>query len=394
MSNAPLAGLKVLDFGHTVMGPSCGLVLADLGAEVVRIEPVKGDPTRKLGGFGAGFFAFFNRNKDSVALDLKSPDARPAIEAALRWADVLIENFGPGTMERLGLGFDEVKAINPRLVYCALKGFLPGPYEHRPALDEVVQMMGGLAWMTGPPGQPMRAGTSVVDLTGGIFGVVGILAALRQRDVTGIGGLVQSSLFESVAFLVGQHMAVTGVTGAEVRPMAQRSPTWGIYDVFDVADGQVFIGVTSDQQWPRFCSAFAFEALGADVGLVTNQNRVDRRASLLPELRALLLKRTVDEVASACEAANVSFAPIRRPVDLFDDPHLKANGSLLPIRIGDRETALPAIPIRINHAAPGRPSDPPILGQGTRTMLAVWGLGDDVISDLIARGVAGEPARG
>jgi crotonobetainyl-CoA:carnitine CoA-transferase CaiB-like acyl-CoA transferase len=214
----PLSGIRVLDFGHTVMGPTCGVVLADLGAEVIRVEPPEGDRTRRMYGFARGFFGAFNRNKRSLGIDLKHPEGRAIIERLLPTADVLIENFAPGAMDRLGLGWEQARAVNPRLIYCALKGYLPGPYEHLPALDEVVQMQGGLTYMTGPPGRPLRAGTSVVDIMGGVFGAVAILAALRDRDRTGQGRLVRSALFESVAFMVGQHMASIALTGQECRP--------------------------------------------------------------------------------------------------------------------------------------------------------------------------------
>ncbi len=386
----PLAGLKVLDFGHTVMGPTAGLVLADLGATVVRVEPVDGDPTRWLKGFGAGFFAYFNRNKGSVALDLKAPDARPAVEAALGWADVLIENFAPGTMDRLGLGPDAVRALNPRLVYCSLKGFLPGPYESRTALDEVAQMMGGLAYMTGPRGKPMRAGASVTDITGGVFGIVAVLAALIERERTGRGALVQSALFESVAFLVGQHMAVTGMTGRPTPPMAERIATWGVYDVVDCRDGQVFLAVTSDRQWPRFATAFGLGDLLADPLLATNAGRCEARDRLIPAIRAVVSARTLDEVSAMAEGAGIPFAPIREPAALFEDGHLVRSGSLLPVEVEGRRMALPALPLRID----GRPpvaSDPPVLGADTRAMLATWGLDPPAIDRLIAAGAARSP---
>ena len=180
-------------------GPTCGVVLADLGADVIRVEPAPdGDRTRRLQGFAAGFFAYFNRNKRCICIDLKNQDGAAVARDLLRATDVLIENFAPGTMDRLGLGWNEVHKLNPRLIYCMLKGFLPGPYEHRPALDEVAQFMTGLAYMTGPPGRPLRAGASVIDIMGGVMGAVAILAALRQREQDGEGRKVISSLFEFV----------------------------------------------------------------------------------------------------------------------------------------------------------------------------------------------------
>ncbi len=241
-----------------VMGPTCGLVLADLGADVVKVEPApEGDNTRRLAGSGTGFFAALNRNKRSLAVDLKSSDGIELVRRLLAEADVLVENFRPGAMDRLGLGWEQVSALNPRLVYCSCKGFLPGPYEHRTALDETVQMMGGLAYMTGLPGRPLRAGSSVNDIMGGMFGAIGILAALNERHETGRGRHVQSGLFENNVLLMAQHMAQIAATGREPPPMSTRTPAWPVYDIFDTADGeQVFVGAVTDTQWPIFCDAF------------------------------------------------------------------------------------------------------------------------------------------
>ena len=257
VDETPLAGLRVLEFTHMVMGPSAGLILADLGADVTRVEPIGGDRTRALEGSGAGYFAMYNRNKRSICLNLKAPAGLAVARRLARSMDILIENFRPGTLERLGLGYDVVALDNPRLLYCSAKGFLSGPYENRVALDEVAQMMGGLAYMTGPPGRPLRAGASVIDVTGGMFGVIGILAALERRHRSGRGAHVKCSLFETTAFLVGQHMAQMAVTGKPAEPMPTRISAWAIYDIFQTAgDRQVFVAVVSDAQWRAFCAAF------------------------------------------------------------------------------------------------------------------------------------------
>ena len=281
----PLKGVRVVELTHTILGPSCGMILADLGAEVIKVEPVDGDRTRRLRGFGGGFFGYFNRNKKSLALDADSPEGRKVLVKLLQSADVMIENFAPGSMAKRGLGPEHLEKINPRLVYCALKGFLPGPYEKRPALDEVVQMMGGLAYMTGPTGRPLRAGTSVVDIMGGMFGAFGTVLALKTRDRTGKGGLVESALFESVVFLMGQHLAITAINGAPPPPMPERVSSWAIYEIFDTADGQqVFIGITSDGQWKRFCEFFKQDELAADPKLATNNQRIEARPWLVPKV--------------------------------------------------------------------------------------------------------------
>ena len=336
--NLPLEGIKVLELGHTVMGPTCGLVLADMGADVYKVERTeKGDSTRWLKGFGSGFFTYFNRNKKSISIDLKSKKGKTLLLKLVEHADVLIENFGPGTMERLGIGYDECRQRNPRLIFCSLKGFMPGPYEKRPSLDEVVQMMGGLAYMTGPSGRPLRAGASVTDILGGSYGVIGILAALYQRQFTGRGQLVQATLYESVAFLMGQHMAVAALSGQAPPPMPERGRTWSVYDLITTADGkQVFIGVTSDRHWKRMCETFGFSEWIDDEKLASIQGRVDAREWFLPELVKRLGKLNKDELMALAEKADIPFSPVNRPEDLFEDHHLNQSGGLVEIKIFER----------------------------------------------------------
>ena len=401
MTTAPLQGLRVLEFSHTIMGPCAGLVLADLGAEVVKVEPAPGgDHTRRLPGFAAGFFAAFNRNKRSLALDLKREEGRAAARRLAARADVVLENYGPGTMERLGCGWEQLSPANPRLVYLALKGFLAGPYEHRPALDEVVQFQAGLAYMTGPPGRPLRAGASIVDILGAVFGVAAVLAALRERDATGRGQRVSSALFESAVFLMGSHMAGLAATGEEPPPMPARRGAWGIYDVFATAeDGQLFVGVTSDGQWARFCEAFGLTALGADPRLATNALRAAARPWLIPALQEALAALPQAEVEARCERAGISWAPVGRPADLFADPHLLAGGGLLRTAISalgggaGAMFGLPALPLEFgpDRARPGLTRQPPRMGEHSAEVLAEAGFGAAEIAALAAAGVvAGE----
>ena len=357
---SPLAGLQVVEFTHMVMGPAAGAILAALGAEVTRVEPDGGDQTRNLIGSGSGYFPMYNRHKASVCLDLKSADGLRQAKALAAAADILIENFRPGALDRLGLGFDALAAANPRLIYCSLKGFLAGPYAHRTALDEVAQMMGGLAYMTGPPGRPLRAGASVIDVAGGMFGVIGILAAVEERHRTGRGRHVQASLFETTAYLVGQHMAQRAVTGQAAAPMPARISAWAIYDVFETLDQPVFVGVVSDAQWKTFCALFGLDALWADDSLRRNNDRVRARERILPVIRALFAGMTRDGVVTTLERSGLPFAPIARPEDLFDDPHLLASGGLEPVTLpnGD-ETTLPTLPIAFDGARTGRPATLP-----------------------------------
>jgi crotonobetainyl-CoA:carnitine CoA-transferase CaiB-like acyl-CoA transferase len=347
----PLAGLRVVEFTHMVMGPSVGVILADLGADVIKVEPLGGDQTRRLLGSGAGYFPMFNRNKRSICLDLKSDrGAAIARKLALR-ADILVENFRPGTLARLGLGYDALVDENPRLIYCSAKGFLKGPYENRTALDEVTQMMGGLAYMTGPPGRPLRAGSSVIDITGGMFGVIGILGALERRHRTGRGGEVKCGLYETTAFLVGQHMAQMAVTGQAAQPMPVRVSAWAIYDVFETANEgeQLFVGVVSDGQWQAFCAAFGLDALGADPDYAHNNQRVLARDVILPQVRALFASMSRDTLVAKLESLGLPFAPIVRPDELFEDPHLVQSGGLIDLTIpGGEATRLPALPIELD----------------------------------------------
>ncbi len=386
----PLAGITVLEFTQNIMGPSAGLMLADLGAEVVKIEPAPGgDSTRRLGGFAAGFFGYFNRNKLSLAVDLKRDQGRALVYRLAAHADVVLENFAPGTMERLGCGYDALAAHNPRLVYCALKGFLSGPYEHRPALDEVVQFMGGLAYMTGPPGRPLRAGTSVVDIMGGAFAVIAILAALRERDRTGAGQCVKSALFETTVFMMGQHMAGEFITGEAMPPMPARRGGWGIYQIFATRDGeQLFVGVTSNNHWRRFCETFGRPDLLADARLATNELRVAAHEWLIPIVAELLAGFDKDEIAAKCEAAQIPFAPVAKVADLFTDPHLLAGGALLDQALpGHGTTKLPALPIEMDGRRTRIRRQPPAIGADTHEVLRTAGLTEDEIATLRRDGV-------
>ncbi len=386
----PLAGVRVVEFTHMVMGPTCGLILGDLGAEVIKVEPLAGDNTRRLLGAGAGFFAMFNRNKKSLAVDTKDARGRE-----------IVLNFKAGAMERLGLGADVLMRLNPRLICVSHKGFLPGPYDHRTALDEVVQMMGGLAYMTGPEGRPLRAGSSVNDIMGGMFGAIGVLAALAERAQTGRGRRVGSALFENTVLLVAQHMMQFAVTGQPAAPMPSRISPWAIYDVFTVADGeQIFLAVVSDTQWALFCRAFGFADLAADPRLATNNLRVQARDWLLPQLRARLAGHRAADIAAVFEAQGLPFAPITRPQDLFDDPHLGATGGLAPMQVpadasgAGREihTRTALLPLALDGRRLPLRRGPPRLGEHTGELLQALGYSGAEIDALAAAGVIGWPA--
>jgi crotonobetainyl-CoA:carnitine CoA-transferase CaiB-like acyl-CoA transferase len=392
-----LAGIRVLEFCHTIMGPSAGMLLADLGADVVKVEPTPGgDATRRLHGFISGTFYAFNRNKRGLAIDLKSDEGRALIYRLVERTDIVLENYGPGTMDRLGCGYDKFAQINPRLIYCALKGFLSGPYEHRPALDEVVQFMAGLAYMTGPPGRPLRAGASVIDIMGGMFAVIGIQAALRERERTGRGQLVRSALFESTAFLMTQHMASQAVTGRPPPPMPARESSWAIYETFRTADNEmIFIGLTSDNHWRRFCEHFGRKDLLENPRYATNQDRVRERPAIRPIVAEIAERHKLAQLADLFDRISIPFAPVAKPGDLFDDPQLNADGRMLEISFPNGVHArLPRLPIEIGSHDLGLRLQAPAVGEHTRDVLGELGLSGTELDDLYRRGIVEWPREG
>ncbi len=391
IQSPPLAGVKVIEFSHMIMGPTAGLILADMGADVIKIEPLGGDPTRRLKNSGSGYFTMYNRNKRSLCVDLKSEMGQAAVLKLVRDADVLIENFRPGTMDRLGFGHDELKQLNPKLIYCSEKGFLTGPYENRSALDEMTQMMGGLAYMTGPPGQPLRAGASVIDVMGGMFGAIAVLGALHQRSTTGKGQKVAASLFESTVLLVGQHMAQKAITGKAAVPMPARVSTWAIYQIFQTRDDPVFVGVVNNKQWGQFCESFDLDELAVDESLQTNNDRVLAREWLLPMIQEVFMQYTKAELMEKLEKTGLPFAPITRPDELFDDPHLKASGGLIPLTVTDgdfkdKTIFLPALPIEMDGQRFGLHQPVPNAGEHTREVLIDAGYSDMDIQAMLDSG--------
>ncbi|MBI5276690.1 MAG: CoA transferase [Burkholderiales bacterium] len=389
----PLKGLRVIEFTHMVMGPTCGMVLADMGAEVIKVEPVDGDRTRRLLGAGSGFFPMFNRNKKSIGIDLHSEAGAEVARKLCATADVVAENFKPGTMAKYGLDYGSLAKANPRVIYASHKGFLPGPYEHRTALDEVVQMMGGLAYMTGRPGDPLRAGTSINDIMGGLFGAIGVLGALIQRGITGRGMEVQSALFENNVFLVGQHMLQYAMTGKHPAPMPARDNPWAVYDVFTVKDGeQIFLAAVSDAQWDKFCDVMGFADLKAEPGLATNNLRVAERPRLLKTLGERLAHKSAAQLSGVMERAGLPYAPIRKPEDLYDDEHLLATGGLADVKLPDGPRAGETVkttlfPITLAGRRLGVRLDPPRFGEHSTQLLEQLGLSPAQIGQLRAQAV-------
>ncbi len=390
----PLDGIRVVEFCHMVMGPSSGLVLGDMGAEVIKVEPLGGDKTRTITGAGAGFYPYFNRNKRSLCIDLKSEAGMAVVQKLIKTADVVTENFRPGAMDKLGLGFEDLKKLNPGLIYCSHKGFLKGPYDHRTALDEVVQMMGGLAYMTGPTGRPLRAGASINDIMGGMFGVIGILAALRERDQSGEGQLINTALFETCIMLVGQHMAQYAVTGKPADPMPERLASWAVYDIFKTNDGeQVFLGVVTDTQWEVFCKEFDRLDLFEDESLNTNVKRVHARNRVIPVVQEICDRLTKQEIMDTFERVGLPYAPITKPHELYDDPHLTQSGGLLGVTVpsNGQKTSMPALPLEMNGKRFGVHHDIPDIGEDSQAVLEELGYDDDSIQDMKINGIIEMP---
>lgn len=385
-----LKNITVIEFSHMVMGPTAGMILADLGAEVIKIEPLGGDKTRKLKGSGAGYFAMFNRNKKSICVDLKSAEGQAVIRKLLVNADVMIENFRNGALDKIGLGRADIEKLNPKLIYQSSKGFLSGPYQDRTALDEVAQMMGGLAYMTGPTGRPLRAGASVIDISGAMFGVIGILAALFRRTETGSGAHVAASLYETTAFMVGQHIAQHAVTGTPAPPMPERVSAWAVYDVFDCADGQIFVGVVSDGQWETFCDTFGLSDWRDAEGYRTNSERVELRGDIIPRLQALFGGKPIAELEAKLETAGLPYAPIRKPQDLLSDPHLMAEGlETLTLPDTGEQVQLPRLPMALDGKRAALRRDLPAAGQDTAQVLEQLGFSIEEMAEMRESDVIG-----
>jgi crotonobetainyl-CoA:carnitine CoA-transferase CaiB-like acyl-CoA transferase len=370
--NLPLSGVRVVEMTHMVMGPTCGMILAQLGAEVIKVEPPAGDKTRSLGGMGVSFFPLFNRGKKSIVLDFAKPEDRETMHRLLASADVFLENFRDGQLEKQGLGSDALRAMHPHLIVAGHKGFLSGPYEHRPALDEVVQMMSGLAAMTGTSDKPQRVGSSANDIMGGMFGVIAILAALYQKRGGGSGADIRIGLFENCLFLVAQHMVEYEMTGNKPRSMPEREHAWPIYDIFETAGGErIFIGVVTEGHWQSFCREFGLQEFSEDPALRTTTDRILARSKIIPRVAEVIKGWNAKELSAKLDRLNICFSPINRPEDLFSDPHVLRPGGLVNnVNANGEAFRVPALPLEWNGASIGEGLKVPVLGADTAAVRA------------------------
>jgi crotonobetainyl-CoA:carnitine CoA-transferase CaiB-like acyl-CoA transferase len=376
----PLSGVRVIEMTHMVMGPTCGMVLAQLGAEIIKVEPPQGDKTRSLGGMGISFFPLFNRGKRSVMLDFTKAEDRETMDRLLAGADVFLENFRDGQLEKQGLGPEELRRKYPHLIVAGHKGFLSGPYEHRPALDEVVQMMSGLAALTGTREKPQRVGSSANDIMGGMFGAIAILAALYQKRGSAKGADkradkgadIRIGLFENCLFLVAQHMVEFEMTGNKPRSMPEREHAWPIYDIFETKGGErIFIGVVTEGHWQSFCREFEMTEFLDDPNLRTTTDRILARSRIIPRAAEVIKGWNAADLSATLDRLNICFSPINRPEDLFGDPHVLRPGGLVNnINANGEAFRVPALPIEWNGQNIGEGLKVPVLGADTAAVRA------------------------
>ena len=360
-----------------IMGPSCGQILAYLGAEVIKVEPPSGDKTRHLTGMGRGFFPSFNRGKRSITLDLKSDEGLAALDKLLITSDVFIENFRDQSLAKMGFAPAVLREKFPQLIVASCKGFLHGPYQDRTAMDEVVQMMTGIAYMTGPPGRPLRIGSSANDIMGGLFGAFAVLGALLERQQTGKGRALRIGLFENCLLLVMQHMVQFDLDGREPAPMPEREFSWPVYDIFTTRDErQIFVGAVTEGHWGTLCRAIGLERLLEDPNLQTKMDQIESRSSTIPVFAEAIAKRDFSDLAEIFEAAGIPFAPINRPAEMYEDPHVMRAGGLHHSKLPDGQPfRAPGLPIEVDGQMPIPSSlDVSSIGEDTAEVLADLGL--------------------
>ncbi len=371
---SPLEGVRVVELSHLIFGPACGMFLSFLGAEVIKVEPVGGDKTRHLTGMGASFFALFNRGKKSVVLEFGRTEGREALGRLLSSADILVENFRDGTLARMGLDLAQVRTRFPGLITVSCKGFLDGPYADRPALDETVQMMTGLAHMTGPTGMPLRIGSSANDIMGGLAGACAAIAALREREATGVGREIRAGLFENSLLLVAQHMVQFALTGLEPAPMPERAFTWPVYDIFVTRDDRkLFVGAVTSGHWVALCTLLGLEELLENPALEDRMDQISARDWTLPKFKAKVAAWRSPDLIHELDKRMIPFAPVTTPAEMFSDP--QAEPGLFESALADGTTfRAPGFPVQVDSARIVPCLDVPGLGADSVDVLSGLGL--------------------
>jgi crotonobetainyl-CoA:carnitine CoA-transferase CaiB-like acyl-CoA transferase len=387
---SPLRGIRVVEMSHMIMGPSCGMFLGFLGAEVIKVEPPEGDKTRHLTGMGSPFFPLFNRGKKSVQIDTRSAAGQEALARLLATADVFVDNFRDETLAKMGASPAELRARYPRLILASHKGFLTGPYQDRTAMDEVVQMMTGLAYMTGPTGRPLRVGSSANDIMGGLFGALAVVGAILERKETGKGRDIRIGLFENCLLLVAQHMVQFELEGENPPPMPERTFSWPVYDIFNTADDrQIFVSAVTEGQWGTLCDILGLAELKSDPRLQTKMDTINARGWTLPLVAKAVAGREFAALTREFEEKGISYAPISKPSDMLSDPHVMRQGGLATSRLPDgRSFRAPALPFEVDGMMLTGGGDLAALGQHTSDVLGALRLEQDQIA--AARGKLGE----
>ncbi len=376
----PLTGLRVLDLTRVLAGPTCTQMLGDLGAEVIKIErPEAGDDTR---GFAppfvpntkeSAYFVGVNRNKKSVTLDIAKPEGQAIIHKLLEHCDILVENFKVGALAKYGLGYEQLAKTHPRLIYCSITGFgQTGPYAPRPGYDALIQAMGGVMSLTGEPnGSPQKVGVPVADLFAGLYGCIGILAAVNHRNSTGQGQQIDIGMLDThVAWLANQGMNYLA-TGENPARLGNQHPNIAPYQEFPTKDGYLILAVGNDPTFERFCKAFGQEALLADPRFATNPIRVQNRQLVTDTLTPVMKSKTTAEWIDALEALKIGCGPINTLEQVFADPHVQAREMVVEMTHGSGETVkVIANPVKLSATPPSYRSAPPVLGEHTEDVLA------------------------